>query len=121
MNELTTDQFVFVKVDHHRWIWFSLEISLTPIFINKCLIKNKLLQWVDVIAALEITADHWSMIGENLAVIGRKSPLVIMMIGRNFFPSNLRASYFFPASFFVSLQCLFRITLLHEAAIFNIL
>ena len=77
--------------------------------------------WSIAHAALEITADHRSMIGENLAVIGRKSPLVIMMIGRKFFPSNLRASYFFPASFFISLPCLFRITLLHEAAIFNIL
>ena len=47
------------------------------------------------LAALEITADHRSMIGKNLAVIGKKSPLVIRMIGRNFFPSNLRASYFF--------------------------
>ena len=46
-------------------------------------------------SALEIMADHRSMIGKNLAVICKKSPLVIRMIGRNFFPSNLRASYFF--------------------------
>ena len=44
MNEVTTDQFVFVKVDDHRSVRFSLEISLTPIFINKFLMKNKLLQ-----------------------------------------------------------------------------
>ena len=47
------------------------------------------------IAVLEIMADHRSMNGKNLAVIGKKSPLVIRMIGRTFFPSNLRASYFF--------------------------
>ena len=58
--------------------------------------------WCDGYSALEITVDHRSMIGENLAVIGGKSPLVIMMIGRNFFMSNLvRASYIFPSSFFV--------------------
>ena len=52
MNEEVTNQFVFIKVDDHRSVRFSLEISLTPIFINKFLIKNKLLQWVDVIAVL---------------------------------------------------------------------
>ena len=45
MNEVT-NQFVFIKVDDHRSVRFSLEISLTPIFINK------FLQWVDVIAVL---------------------------------------------------------------------
>ena len=58
------------------------------------------------LAALEITADHRSMIGENLAVISGKSPLVIMMIGRKIIPSNFSVT-FFPASFFVSLLCLF--------------
>ena len=57
MNKVTTDQFVFVKVDDHRSVWFSLEISLTPIFINKFLMKNKLLQWVDVIAVLPRDCD----------------------------------------------------------------
>ena len=42
MNEVTTDQFVFVKVDDHRSVRFSLDISLTPIFLNKFLMKNNL-------------------------------------------------------------------------------
>ena len=88
--------------------WYETYYLLTVgvHFINTSMFLNWMTSWsfVKFIAALEITA-----------VIGRKSPLVIMMIGRNFFPSNLKASYFFPASFFVSLPCLFRITLLHRA------
>ena len=85
---------------------------------NKIVNKLFFFSLLFTLSALEITADHRSMIGGNLAVIGRMSPLVIIMIGRNIFLSNLRASYIFPASFFVSLLCLFRITLLPASSHF---